>query len=98
MNDGQQHLAEQIELQDRIVVEASEGEASGGQAVRHFEFEVVGIVEDSDSQCRYAVCYSEDADEFIVTDNAGQLLDDASLAQAVLDDFLAQAARQEDDG
>ena len=50
------------------------------------EFEVVGMVED-DEQNAYAVAYSEEADEFVVTDDMGALLADDELAQEILDDF-----------
>jgi hypothetical protein len=46
------------------------------------------------------VCYSEKADEFVVTDNAGTLLEDDELAQEILDDFfvLAEEAKPEEGG
>lgn len=50
----------------------------------------MGLVED-DEKNAYAVCYSEKADEFVVTDDAGTLLDDDDLAQEILDDFLILA-------
>ncbi len=56
------------------------------------EFEVVGIIEDSDSGTRYAICYCEPADEFIVTSKTGALVEDETLAQEILNDFLDQAA------
>jgi hypothetical protein len=37
------------------------------------------------------VCYSEKSDEFVVTDDAGNLLDDDELAQEILDDFFVLA-------
>jgi hypothetical protein len=82
--------ATRIELQDRIVVE-TRPESPAEAPAEQFEFEVVGIVEDSDSAAQYAVCYSESADEFIVTNEVGELLDDDSLAQEILGDFLDQA-------
>ena len=78
-----------VEIEDTIVVERAISDASGAGGEE--EFEVVGIVEDSDSSVRYAVCYSESADEFIVTDQAGALLRDEALAQDILEDFLEQA-------
>lgn len=54
------------------------------------EFEVVGLVEDDENHA-YAVCYSEKADEFVVTDESGSLLDDDELAQEILDDFFVLA-------
>ena len=47
----------------------------------------MGLVEDDEDNA-YAVCYSEKADEFVVTDAAGTLLDDDDLAQEILDDFF----------
>jgi argonaute-like protein implicated in RNA metabolism and viral defense len=55
-----------------------------------FHFEVVGLVEDEDGRA-FAVCYNDDADEFVVTDGNGKLLEDSRLAQEVLDDFFALA-------
>jgi len=64
---------------------------------KEIEFEVVGLVEDDENNA-FAVCYSEKADEFVVTDSAGKLLDDDELAQEILDDFfvLAEEAKPED--
>jgi hypothetical protein len=53
-------------------------------------FEVVGLVEDDEGNA-YAVCYNEAADEFVVTDAFGELLDDEELAQEILDDFFVLA-------
>jgi len=58
-----------------------------GSALR---FEVVGLVEDDEGNA-YAVCYNEQADEFAVTDQFGDLLDDEDLAQEILDDFFVLA-------
>ncbi len=57
---------------------------------KKLEFEIVGIVEDDDANS-FAVAYSEAADEFVVTDDAGKLLHDADLAQEILDDFFVLA-------
>jgi hypothetical protein len=54
------------------------------------QFEVVGLVEDDEGHA-YAVCYNEDADEFVVTDALGKLLEDTDLAQEILDDFFVLA-------
>ncbi|HKW45341.1 MAG TPA: hypothetical protein VJN22_06740 [Candidatus Eremiobacteraceae bacterium] len=83
--------AEELELQDRIVVS---GPANGNPETAPVdrEFEVVGIIEDSDSGAHFAVCYSEAADEFIVTDKTGGLIESDSLAQNILNDFLEQAS------
>jgi len=74
-----------------LVIETTDG--------NQIEFEVVGLVEDDENNA-YAVCYSEKADEFVVTDNAGTLLDDDELAQEILDDFfvLAEEAKPEEGG
>jgi hypothetical protein len=62
-------------------------ETNDGQSL---EFEVVGLVEDDENNA-YAVCYSESADEFVVTDETGRLLDNDELAQEILDDFFVLA-------
>jgi hypothetical protein len=69
-------------LRDILVIETNDGQS--------LEFEVVGLVED-DQDNAYAVCYSEAADEFVVTDAAGTLLADDDLAQEILDDFFVLA-------
>jgi hypothetical protein len=71
-----------LELRDVLVIETNDGQS--------LEFEVVGLVED-DEKNAYAVCYSEKADEFVVTDAVGTLLDDDELAQEILDDFFVLA-------
>jgi hypothetical protein len=71
-----------IELRDTLVIETTDKQK--------FEFEVVGLVED-DEQNGFAVAYSEQADEFVVTDENGKLLEDDSLAQEILDDFFVLA-------
>jgi hypothetical protein len=53
-------------------------------------FEVVGLVEDDEGNA-FAVCYAEQTDEFVVTDAAGNILEDTDLAQEILDDFFALA-------
>lgn len=53
-------------------------------------FEVVGLVEDDEGNA-FAVCYNEASDEFVVTDQFGDLLDDDELAQEILDDFFVLA-------
>lgn len=65
-----------------LVIETTDGQK--------LEFEVVGLVED-DEHRGFAVAYSEKADEFVVTDEAGKLLDDDELAQEILDDFFVLA-------
>jgi hypothetical protein len=58
-----------------------------GTALR---FEVVGLVEDDEGHA-YAVCYNDQSDEFVVTDQIGDLLEDEDLAQEILDDFFVLA-------
>jgi hypothetical protein len=65
-----------------LVIETTDGE-------KH-EYEIVGLVEDDEGN-GYAVGYSEKADEFVVADNAGKLLDNDELAQEILDDFFVLA-------
>jgi hypothetical protein len=71
-----------IELRDTLVIETTDNQK--------FEFEVVGLVED-DEHNGFAVAYSEQADEFVVTDENGKLLEDDALAQEILDDFFVLA-------
>jgi hypothetical protein len=58
-----------------------------GSALR---FEVVGLVEDDENNA-FAVCYNEPSDQFVVTDQFGDLLDNDELAQEILDDFFVLA-------
>jgi hypothetical protein len=76
-----------LELRDVLVIETNDGQS--------LEFEVVGLVEDDENNA-YAVCYSEKADEFVVTDNAGNLLANDELAQEILDDFFVLAEESGD--
>ncbi|MBD5657722.1 MAG: hypothetical protein IAI50_21480 [Candidatus Eremiobacteraeota bacterium] len=57
----------------------------------------MGLVEDDENN-GFAVAYSEQADEFVVTDANGKLLEDDGLAQEILDDFfvLAEESASED--
>ena len=71
-----------VELQDVLVIETTDG--------KKYEFEVVGLVEDDENNA-FAVAYSEAADEFVVTDYKGTLLDNDALAQEILDDFFVLA-------
>ena len=57
---------------------------------KKYEFEVVGLVEDDENN-GFAVAYCEQAEEFVVTDADGKLLEDEELAQEILDDFLVLA-------
>jgi hypothetical protein len=83
--NGRPHPATTVEISDTIVIGRKTAARHTSQDEQ--EFEVVGIVEDASSS-RYAVCYCEASDEFIVTDDAGVLVGDEALAQRVLEDFL----------
>jgi hypothetical protein len=76
-----------LELRDVLVIETNDGQS--------LEFEVVGLVEDDENNA-YAVCYSEKADEFVVTDDTGNLLSNDELAQEILDDFFVLAEESGD--
>src|ERR1700730_8212257 len=91
VHNGRHQEAERVEAEHGIIVETEAAGEQSASAQDQREFEVVGIVEDADSSRRYAVCYSEAVDEFIVTDEVGKLLSNDTLAQEVLDDFLQQA-------
>jgi hypothetical protein len=76
-------------------VEAEAGvEAPGTE--HEEEFEVVGIVENTESGARYAVCYCRRTDEFLVTDEEGALLEDEALARNVVETFLGDGLPEED--
>lgn len=81
-----------LELSEVLHIQTSDGES--------LQFEVVGILEDSEGGASYAVLLHEPADQgeaqFIVTDLQGNLLENEALAQDVLDDFL-ELARESDD-
>lgn len=67
-----------------------------------FSFQVVALLEDEENACTYAVLLhqpSEGEERFIVTDSYGNLLEDETLAQQVLDDYLvfAQEASEEEE-
>ncbi len=78
-----------MELRDVLVIETTDD--------KKFEFEIVGLVEDDENH-GFAVAYSQEADEFVVTDENGKLLEDDALAQEILDDFfvLAEESASED--
>lgn len=81
-----------LELQERLYIETTEGES--------LAFEVVGILEDPEEGASYAVLLHEPEageQQFIVTDLAGNLLDDDEVAQEILDEFLTHA-REEENG
>lgn len=101
-NNGESHgTAEErgaLELRETLFVKTKDG--------KELPFEVVGVLEDPDSNTSYAVLMYEgegdgseedDSQEFIVTDLDGNLLEDDALAQDILDDFLAFAEEASDD-
>ena len=90
-HNGRPARPDRVEIADTIVVERRSVEVAMGASDEQ-EYEVVGIVEESESAQRYAICYCEAEDEFIVTDDGGTLLRDEELAQEILDDFLEHAA------
>jgi hypothetical protein len=51
----------------------------------------MAVVEDEEAGSSYGVAYSSEADEFVVTDGNGDLLEDEALAQEILDDFIVFA-------
>jgi hypothetical protein len=75
-----------LDLRETFVIETKDG--------REMEFEVVGLVEDED-KTTYAVAYSEEEDEFVVTTASGTIVEDDELAQEILDDFFALAEETE---
>ncbi len=86
--NGESHGEGKVELRDTVVIETTDGQK--------YEFEVVGLVEDDENHA-FAVAYSEQADEFVVTDDAGNLLEDDALAQEILDDFFVLAEESASD-
>jgi uncharacterized protein YrzB (UPF0473 family) len=83
-----------LELSEVLYIETKDG--------AELPFEVVGILEDPDDGASYAVlmheAHDESEGEFIVTDLQGNLVDDESLAQEILDEFLVFAEEAGDDG
>jgi hypothetical protein len=89
MHNGEGTAQGKVELRDTLVIETTDGQK--------YEFEIVGLVEDEEKN-GFAVAYSEKADEFVVTDDDGKLLDNDVLAQEILEDFfvLAEESAPED--
>jgi hypothetical protein len=87
--DGENGKPQTLELRDVLVIQTTDE--------RQLEFEVVGLVEDDEGNS-YAVLYSEQEDEFVVTDAQGNLLEDDDLAQEILDDFFVLAEESGGDG
>ncbi len=80
-----------IDLEDMLIIETTDG-------VRH-EYEVVSLVSDPETDTVYGVAYNEKADNFIVTDDMGKLIDDQELADEIIHDFetFAEESASEDD-
>jgi hypothetical protein len=92
--NGRLGAAERVQIADTIII----GTRPATQTIdEEQEFEVVGIVEDEASSTRYAVCYCEASDAFIITDDGGTLLSDEALAQEILEDFLEHDSDDEED-
>ena len=74
-----------------LVIETTDGK-------RH-EYEVVSLVSDPDTDTIYGVAYSEAADNFIVTDETGNLIADQALADEIIRDFetFAEESAAEED-
>jgi uncharacterized protein YrzB (UPF0473 family) len=84
-----------LELSEVLYIETKDG--------GELPFEVVGILEDPDDGASYAVLMHEPQDdeaesEFIVTDLEGNLLEDDTLAQEILDEFLVFAEEAGEEG
>ncbi|HUA09176.1 MAG TPA: hypothetical protein VMA98_07880 [Candidatus Acidoferrales bacterium] len=84
-----------LELSEVLYIETKDG--------GELPFEVVGILEDPDDGSSYAVLMHEPQDddgesEFIVTDLEGNLLEDETLAQEILDEFLVFAEEAGEEG
>jgi hypothetical protein len=82
-----------LELHEVVHIETTDGTT--------LAFTVVGILEDPQANASYAVLVSDDVNDdedsqFIVTDLAGNLLDDDTIAQEILDEFLAEASEEDD--
>jgi hypothetical protein len=81
-----------LELREVLYIETAEGAS--------LPFEVVGILEDPEDSKSYAVLLHEPddgEDQFIVTDLAGNLLENDRLAQEILDDFMTYAQSEDDE-
>ncbi|MBV8170568.1 MAG: hypothetical protein JO219_01420 [Candidatus Eremiobacteraeota bacterium] len=90
MDNGSPHTATRVELEDTIVV-ASRLEQPPDAPLHELEFEVVALIGEDEADAKYAVCYCESADEFLVADIFGRIIEDDALAQEVLNGFLEHA-------
>lgn len=87
--NGDAGNSQTLELRDVLVIQTTDD--------KQLEFEVVGLVEDEENHT-YAVLYCEQEDEFVVTDEKGNLLEDDDLAQEILDDFFVLAEESGSEG
>lgn len=87
--NGDAGKQQQLELRDVLVIQTTDE--------KQLEFEVVGLVEDEENHS-FAVLYCEQEDEFVVTDDKGNLLEDDDLAQEILDDFFVLAEESGPEG
>jgi hypothetical protein len=87
--NGDAGKTQTLELRDVLVIQTTDD--------KQLEFEVVGLVEDEENNA-YAVLYCEQEDEFVVTDDKGNLLEDDDLAQEILDDFFVLAEESGGEG
>ncbi|HZZ66211.1 MAG TPA: hypothetical protein VFE17_11965 [Candidatus Baltobacteraceae bacterium] len=85
--NGESGQQQALELRDVLVIQTTDE--------KQLEFEVVGLVEDDENH-QYAVLYCEQEDEFVVCDAKGDLLEDDTLAQEILDDFFVLAEESGD--
>lgn len=47
----------------------------------------MSLVSDPETDTTYGIAYSEESDNFIVTDDVGSLIDDQQLADEIIRDF-----------
>lgn len=85
--NGESGQQQTLELRDVLVIQTTDE--------KQLEFGVVGLVEDDENN-QYAVLYCEQEDEFVVSDAKGDLLEDDTLAQEILDDFFVLAEESGD--
>lgn len=85
--NGESGKEQTLELRDVLVIQTTDE--------KQLEFEVVGLVEDEENH-QYAVLYCENEDEFVVSNAKGDLLEDDTLAQEILDDFFVLAEESTD--
>jgi hypothetical protein len=88
-SNGDGGKTQALELRDVLVIQTTDE--------KQLEFEVVGLVEDEENNA-YAVLYCEQEDEFVVTDDKGNLLEDDDLAQEILDVFFVLAEESGGEG